>query len=203
MDVRKVTIELREGTVAEWTAANPILRAGEAGVESDTLKLKVGNGIAAWTGLPYFLNEIQVAALIATAIDNAELVGVPGDSAYDVAVDNGFIGTEEEWLESLVGPPGDDGAPGSPGADGAPGSPGAPGISAYQVAVNNGFVGNEAAWLASLVGAPGSPGTPGADGDDGAPGDDGESVTVTFVAFASWPPAADANPLHLYFRLPA
>lgn len=29
--------------------------------------------------------------------------GSAGDSAYDIAVDNGFIGTEQEWLDSLVG----------------------------------------------------------------------------------------------------
>jgi hypothetical protein len=38
-------------------------------------------------------------------------------TAYDIAVENGFVGTEEAWLESLVG---EDGAPGSDGADGAP-----------------------------------------------------------------------------------
>ena len=26
-----------------------------------------------------------------------------GKSAYDIAVENGFVGTEEEWLNSLVG----------------------------------------------------------------------------------------------------
>ena len=35
--------------------------------------------------------------------------GPAGKSAYQVAVDNGFVGTEEEWLASLVGPPGADG----------------------------------------------------------------------------------------------
>lgn len=34
---------------------------------------------------------------------NAALKGEKGDSAYEVAVNNGFVGTEEEWLESLVG----------------------------------------------------------------------------------------------------
>lgn len=38
--------------------------------------------------------------------------GPGGESAYAVAVENGFVGTEEEWLESLVGPPG---APGVSG----------------------------------------------------------------------------------------
>src|SRR5690606_28368710 len=37
-------------------------------------------------------------------------VGPAGASAYEIAVQNGFEGTEEEWLVSLVGPPGDDGA---------------------------------------------------------------------------------------------
>lgn len=32
--------------------------------------------------------------------------GVQGKSAYQVAVDNGFVGTEEEWLKSLIGPAG-------------------------------------------------------------------------------------------------
>ena len=29
--------------------------------------------------------------------------GAPGKSAYEIAVENGFEGTEQEWLESLVG----------------------------------------------------------------------------------------------------
>lgn len=36
-------------------------------------------------------------------------VGVPGLSAYEVAVENGFDGTEEEWLDSLKGDPGNPG----------------------------------------------------------------------------------------------
>lgn len=35
-----------------------------------------------------------------------------GKSAYDVAVDNGFEGTEEEWLASLIGTDGQDGKDG-------------------------------------------------------------------------------------------
>lgn len=36
--------------------------------------------------------------------------GDPGKSAYQIAVENGFQGTEEEWLESLRGPQGPAGA---------------------------------------------------------------------------------------------
>lgn len=36
--------------------------------------------------------------------------GKDGKSAYQIALDKGFIGTEEEWLESLKGEPGEDGS---------------------------------------------------------------------------------------------
>jgi hypothetical protein len=48
-----VQIQLRNGTAAQWTAANPTLAAGEVGTETDTSKLKIGNGSTAWSSLPY------------------------------------------------------------------------------------------------------------------------------------------------------
>ena len=101
--------------------------------------------------------------------------GANGLSAYQVAVANGFVGTEAAWLVSLKGEPGDDGVDGSPGA---PGADGANGLSAYQVAVANGFVGTEAAWLASLKGEPGDDGADGAPGADGANGLSAYQVAV-------------------------
>lgn len=47
-----------------------------------------------------------------------------GLSAYEVAVKNGFEGTEEEWLESLKGADGKDGTNGTDGADGKDGADG-------------------------------------------------------------------------------
>ena len=47
--------------------------------------------------------------------------GVDGKSAYQIAVDNGFIGTEAEWLTSLRGADGKDGKDGQNGADGKDG----------------------------------------------------------------------------------
>jgi len=43
----------RNGTAAQWTAANPVLAAAEIGVETDTLKFKIGNGTTVWTALVY------------------------------------------------------------------------------------------------------------------------------------------------------
>ena len=47
-----------------------------------------------------------------------------GKSAYEIAVDNGFIGTEAEWLASLHGKDGRDGKDGLNGKDGKDGSNG-------------------------------------------------------------------------------
>ena len=50
--------------------------------------------------------------------------GSNGKSAYEIAQDHGFQGTEEEWLASLVGPRGEQGAPGANGQSGTPGQNG-------------------------------------------------------------------------------
>ena len=47
--------------------------------------------------------------------------GTDGKSAFEIAVENGFIGTEAEWLESLKGKDGTDGQPGKDGVDGKDG----------------------------------------------------------------------------------
>ena len=47
--------------------------------------------------------------------------GKDGCSAYEIAIENGFVGTAAEWLESLKGR---DGLPGKDGADGLPGKDG-------------------------------------------------------------------------------
>lgn len=94
--------------------------------------------------------------------------GKDGKSAYEIAKENGFTGTEEEWLESLrgkdgakgdkgdQGEPGKDGAPGKDGEPGAKGDPGKDGKSAYEVAKDNGFDGTEEEWLESLKAEGGS-----------------------------------------------
>lgn len=53
IQLRDALIQLRRDTAANWTSANPILEAGEAGVETDTAKIKFGDGTTAWTSLGY------------------------------------------------------------------------------------------------------------------------------------------------------
>lgn len=46
-------IKLRRDTAANWTSVNPTLASGEPGLETDTLKIKYGNGSTAWNSLSY------------------------------------------------------------------------------------------------------------------------------------------------------
>lgn len=46
-------IQLRRGTAAQWTSVNPTLYIGELGFETDTLKIKIGDGVTAWNSLAY------------------------------------------------------------------------------------------------------------------------------------------------------
>ena len=48
-----VQIQIRRGTAAAWTAANPTLAAGEFAIETDTDKYKIGDGTTAWASLSY------------------------------------------------------------------------------------------------------------------------------------------------------
>ena len=69
---------------------------------------------------------------------------VDGKSAYELAVENGYTGTVEEWLASLVGETGKNGK------------------SAYELAVSKGYKGTESEWLTSLIGKNGENGSNGA-----------------------------------------
>jgi hypothetical protein len=48
-----VRFQLRRDTAANWTSVNPVLALGEPGVETDTLRVKIGDGVNAWSSLSY------------------------------------------------------------------------------------------------------------------------------------------------------
>jgi len=46
-------IQIRRDTAANWTSVNPVLHQGEHGLETDTGKEKIGDGVTAWNSLAY------------------------------------------------------------------------------------------------------------------------------------------------------
>ena len=97
--------------------------------------------------------------------------GTDGKSAYQIAIEQGYQGSESDWLSSLKG---DKGEKGNTGAKGNPGQDGAEGKSAYAIAVEHGYENSEEKWLLSLKGEKGDAGERGEKGDTGLQGERGE-----------------------------
>jgi len=57
-------LQIRRGTTAQWTAANPILAAGEPGLDTTTGLMKIGDGRTVWSAL---LAEWAPASMVASA----------------------------------------------------------------------------------------------------------------------------------------
>ena len=49
------TIKLRRDRASRWRLSNPVLSEGEPGVETDTGKFKIGDGVRRWEDLKYFI----------------------------------------------------------------------------------------------------------------------------------------------------
>lgn len=104
-----VRIQVRRGTAADWTSVNPVLAAGEMGVESDTNLFKFGNGSATWTALSYAnRNNAEVAEIAQDAIDAALNMGPgltktynDGSNTITVAIDSNVIALKS-YVDSQV-----------------------------------------------------------------------------------------------------
>ena len=114
--------------------------------------------------------------------ENADkLKGEDGKSAYQIALDEGFVGTEEEWLASLKGKDGKDGADGQDGENGVDAE-----ISSVtatvddtsgtpQVVVELGGTPTNRTITFKFIGLKGRNGANGQNGADGQNGKDGEN----------------------------
>lgn len=81
----KIRFQLHRYNAAVWTSLNSVLLAAEPGVELDTGKFKMGDGVTPWNELPYYLNEDDVAVLVAQMIADADLGGGGGSGDVTTA----------------------------------------------------------------------------------------------------------------------
>ncbi len=92
-----VRIQVRRGTAAQWTSANPVLEAGEMGLETDTKYIKFGDGTAAWSALGYandpgFLDLSNQLVNYVELTDIGAVSGVAGlDSSKNLLVPGASI----------------------------------------------------------------------------------------------------------------
>lgn len=95
----KGKIQSRIDTSENWSNKNPVLLAGKIGIESDTYRLKAGDGSTSWNNLPYLRGPAET---------NVSVSIEPSDGAetwIEVPVENLIVGGTEPtdtnalWLE--------------------------------------------------------------------------------------------------------
>ena len=145
-DIIRLATEAPEAAAGEYTA--PDLVATKSWVNSKQAYSSIAGFVI--LGTDETISGKNARPVVKTDAGGLA-VDVSGLSAYEIAKDNGFVGTEEAWLASLKGERGAKGEQGEPGSQGERGEQGEPGSSAYEVAVSNGYKGSEVEWLSTLV----------------------------------------------------
>jgi hypothetical protein len=88
-------LQLRRGNSTTWTSNNPILAQGEIGIELDTSKLKIGDGITEWNSLSYYSTIVDIIAHDDTTgkNDNTEFLHITQleKNNFDTPSGGGFI----------------------------------------------------------------------------------------------------------------
>ncbi|MGE1061790.1 hypothetical protein NXG27_04000 [Megasphaera paucivorans] len=76
-------IQIRSDTAANWKVKNPILLAGELGIETDTNSIKYGDGSAAWNDLKYISFQADVTCSVQSTGGSATVwIEVPWENVY-------------------------------------------------------------------------------------------------------------------------
>lgn len=137
------------------------------------------------------VKAVAVLGLAAAMALPLAACGEAGKSAYDIAVEHGFVGTEEEWLESLRGPQGEKGEQGEQGPQGEKGEQGEQGEAGAPGATPSITINEDGYWVINgEVTDVKAEGEDGKDGQDGASGPQGPSGT----------PGADGDRGSLWFN---
>jgi len=89
-------LQNRRDTAANWTSNNPTLAAGEIGYETDTAKLKIGDGTTAWSSLAYAVGSIAVGSVTGLGAGVSTFLATPSSANLASAV------TDETGSGSLV-----------------------------------------------------------------------------------------------------
>lgn len=132
--------------------------------------------------------------------------GEDGKSSYQIWLEQGNVGSEQDYLDSLKGKDGQngqngqdgkdgkDGINGTNGKDGKDGTNGSDGKSAYQIWLDAGNTGTEADYLESLKGKDGVDGKDGKDGTNGTNGTNGKDGTSTYF-YVRYSANSNGNPM--------
>lgn len=135
-DIIRLATDAPEAATGEYPA--PDLVATKSWVNSKQASADAAGFVMLGTDEPVSGKNVRP---VGKSSSGGLAVDVSGLSAYDIAVANGFVGTEAAWLASLKGERGSKGEPGETGERGA---------SAYELWQEEGNIGDEKAFFAAL-----------------------------------------------------
>ena len=95
-------MQQRRDTAASWTSSNPTLASGELGLETDTGKIKIGNGSTAWTSLTYAATGTITSVVAGTGLSGGTITS-SGTIAIDSTVAT-LTGTQTLTNKTLTSP---------------------------------------------------------------------------------------------------
>ena len=117
----QVQMQQRRDTAAGWTSANPVLLSGEFGVETNTNKVKIGDGSTAWNSLAYIPGfsvsaypiatadiandavtsaKLAIGSVGADAISNGSITNLEISASAEIAVSKLQDGTARQLLQT-------------------------------------------------------------------------------------------------------
>ena len=98
-----VRIQVRRGTSTDWSSVNPTLAAGEIGFETNTKKIKVGDGTTAWNSLSYVSSDSGAVGEIAMdAIYSALSMGSGLTKSYNDPADSITIDIDPTVVQTVI-----------------------------------------------------------------------------------------------------
>ena len=104
-----VRIQLRNDLATNWTTKNPVLAQGEIGIESDSRKLKIGDGINTWNHLIYYqfgdaLGYLQNGGYTGTGQDlKDEIDAISGGTGVQLQVHLDDLSNPHQVTKAQVG----------------------------------------------------------------------------------------------------
>jgi len=91
-----IQIQLRRGTASQWTTANTLLAQGEIGLEIDTYKIKIGDGVTVWNSLAYY------ASGAVTSVTGTSPVVSSGGTTPAISLASGYGDTQNPYASKTA-----------------------------------------------------------------------------------------------------
>jgi lysophospholipase L1-like esterase len=98
-----MALQVRRGSSSAWDAANPVLALGELAFDTTMKRLKAGDGVNAWSALPWQTTDQETLDQIRAVADVIEGATTPNDASTAVLVSTDGTATKTALDQAIAG----------------------------------------------------------------------------------------------------